>query len=87
MKELNIVVLSVDDWEALYVNGEVFHQNHQVNWEKFAGFLVGQDVRVVSFESKYLDLPEDKYDGSLPFLLSDVEEYTPSTLNSLLNHD
>ena len=91
MKELSIVILSVDDWEVLYVNGEAFDQGHSVEFDGLMESLIGQDLKIVSFESKYIDLPEDnqdldKYGNRFPFLLADVEEYTPPTLTERLNN-
>ena len=52
-KEIDIVAISVDDWGAAYVNGELIYQDHSVWYEEFLDQLVGCTIR--SFKRFYSD--------------------------------
>ncbi len=81
MEKLNLVLLSVNDWEGLYVNGKLRDEGHRVELESFLTTLVGREIFIESFEDHYLELDEDnqdldKYGNCFPENLEDVVEYS-----------
>lgn len=80
MKKLNLVLLSVEDWQGLYVNGTLKDQGHSVDLREFLDDIVGEEIMIESFESEYLELSEDnedlcKYGNRFPIKLEEVIEY------------
>ena len=80
MKKINLVLLSVEDWKGLYVNGKIFDQGHSIELERFFKSIIGQEIIIESFISKYIDLPEENYDlikcgNRFPDKLEEVLEY------------
>lgn len=80
MEKINLVLLSVEDWEGLYLNGKLFDQGHSIQFERFLKSIIGQEIIIESFISKYIDLPEDncdleKYGNRFPDKLEEVLEY------------
>jgi len=72
MEKFKLVLLSVDDWEVLYVNGVLFDQGHSVELERFFNFIIGREVFIESFEDYFLDdFDEDEF----PEKLEEVVEY------------
>ena len=80
MKKLNLVLLAVDDWQCLYVNGKSFDQGHSIEFERFFISIIGQEIIIESFEHIYLELSEDNehlinYGNRFPESLENVVEY------------
>lgn len=81
MKEkLDLVMLSVDDWQCLYVNGILFDQGHSVELERFIRTIIGREVFIEGFEDIYLELGNDNpdldnYGNRFPEKLEEVIEY------------
>jgi hypothetical protein len=68
MKLLNIDLVKADDWEAIYVLGKVWEQDHSINWEN----LLKQHVVHIS---TIREVDYDWFDGMryLPESLSEVK--------------
>lgn len=57
-----------DDWEGLYVDGEIFDQGHNLDWRYIIESLFN-----VGIETRYADLGWLDQEGYLPESLEDVE--------------
>lgn len=73
MKEkFDLVMLSVEDWQILYVNGILFDQGHTIELERFLRTVIGREIIIEGFEDHYLD---DFNEDEFPKNLEDVAEY------------
>lgn len=59
---MKIDVRYCDDWEALYVDGDLYEEGHSLNWHAILQQLLPQAG--ISFTSVELDLPEDFNDDT-----------------------
>lgn len=80
IKKLNLVLLAVDDWKCLYINGKAFEQGHSIDWSRVINSLVGKEILIENFEDHYLELNDDNpdldnYGNRFPDNLEDVVEY------------
>lgn len=80
MEKLNLVLLAVDDWQGLYINGKLFDQGHSIEFERFLRSMIGRQIIVENFKDHYLELDEDNeylenYGHTFPIKLEDVVEY------------
>lgn len=72
MEKLDLVLLSVEDWQVLYVNGILFDQGHRIEFSRFFRVISGREVFIEGFAEHYLDdFDEDEF----PENLSEVIEY------------
>lgn len=77
MNKLNIVKLSVDDWQALYVNGVLKFQNHSID-HKLIEFLtdyINQPIIIESIKDLYFDDNLEEYNYNFPNKLIDFKLY------------
>lgn len=67
-----ILVTNCDDWEALYINGELYTQDHKIKrgvFRKVKGKLLQQEISYDYTSScgylpeKYEDIPKDAFLG------------------------
>lgn len=80
MEKLDLVLLSVEDWQGLYVNGILFDQGHSIELERFIKVIIGREVFIEGFEDIYLELGDDNldldnYGNRFPEKLEEVIEY------------
>ena len=72
MKGNNVVIVSSDDWEGLYVNGELETEDHEIRQHDFINLI--QEYR--SFES--IDIVEvsmeklEELGGGFPYRLENI---------------
>ena len=71
---MNILVTNNDDWEALYIDGKLFTQDHEIKrnvLRKVKGKLYGQDIsNEYTYDCGYLpdnyeDIPKDVFDSEI----------------------
>ena len=71
--KLNIELVSVDDWEGLYINGVLILEGHSVSLEYFLEYLKMQGV--IQYKSTYLDeADEDELNAFCNRFPDDIKE-------------
>lgn len=77
MNKLNIVKLSVDDWQALYINGVLKFQNHSID-HKLIELLtdyINEPIIIESIKDLYFDDNLEEYNYNFPNKLIDFKLY------------
>lgn len=72
---MKVVILKVDDWTALYIDGEKIEENHSLN-ESFVLEAIAKRTDVIDFENHYAELDQDYIESGMvyyPDKLSEVE--------------
>jgi hypothetical protein len=62
--KINLTVVTFDDWDAIYVNGDLVSEDHSFYFEQAMGILernFGLPLDIMSYESK--DVDGEWFDG------------------------
>lgn len=83
-KKIVIVTLS-DDWEGLYIDGELIEEGHSINYESVLKSMIKQKINLADYtfgrlkimkNSKYYELSDDDVDElGLSNLPTSLEEF------------
>lgn len=72
MKTADILIYRLNDWEGLYINGELQRQNHSLDgWEILTDLI---DYKISSVVYEYSEWEMWELYGSLPKYLSEIPD-------------
>jgi hypothetical protein len=73
MKKIDIVEVYSDDWEGLYINGDLIMQGHSIGLSHFIDWMLGQkSIEIMSYDIQEADSEWLESRGRLPANLIDV---------------